>query len=240
MKKSVLCILFLAISVSSLIGCNSKEATINNKDSNIVSSDEQKDGVSSNEQTDGTKEEELQVSDMSAKLVNTYKTIDEINNDSTLAVMGTVIHNEYLDYGGLTFTLSEFKVDKVIKGNMKNGDTIKVLQSGGISEVKYNEADAKSFEDPKEVENYLKDKIGKNFETTIEGVKVLKEDTNAILLLEEYDGPIVEDAYVGTGDFQGRFILNQNQKTKSTTPEITPQSTLLTETVTFDDLINLK
>lgn len=76
--------------------------------------------------------------------------------------------------------------------------------------------------------------MGKKFEATIEGVKVLKENTIAVLLLQRYEGPLTKDAHVCTGDFQGRFIINQ--KTKSSTP----QSIFLTETVTFGDLINLK
>lgn len=122
MKKSILLVLFLAISVSSFIGCNYKEAIINNEESNISSA---------YEEINDPMEEILQGSDMSGKLVNTYETIDEINNDSTLAVMGTIIHNEYIDYGGLIFTISEFKVDKVIKGDIESGNTIKFLQSGG-------------------------------------------------------------------------------------------------------------
>lgn len=240
MKKGVLCILFLAMGVSSLIGCNSKEALIKSKEylPTVNMSAENKDINIVDADAGDEIEEVFQDLSMSGKLVNTYTTIDEINNDSTLAVMGTVINNEYLDYDGLTFTISEFKVDTVIKGNIKSGDTIRFLQSGGIFEVKRNEEDVKSFEDPKEVEEYLKNNIGKKLEATSGGVKVLKEDTSAVLLLQKYEGPIAEDIYVGTGDFQGRFIINQ--KTKSNTPEVTPQSTFLTEIVTFDDLINLK
>lgn len=229
MKKNILSILFLAISITSFVGCADKEAVVDNKDINIVSSDKD---------NNSTKEESLPIADMSGKLVNYYETLDEINNDSEIVAMGTIIENEYVEYNGLIFTLSKFKVENVVKGDVAVGDTIKVLQTGGISEVKVNEEDVKSFEDPEEVEKYLEDKVGTKYETSIEGIKVLKEDTIAVLLLQKYVGPITEDAYVGTGDFQGRFIVNQN--TKSDIPSVTPQSEFLTETVTFDDLMNLK
>lgn len=231
MKKSILCILFLAISVSTFVGCNAKDTVVNNKDSNIVSS---KNTAVNNKDINSTVEENLPTANISGKLVNQYKTLDEINNDSELVVMGTIIENEYVEYGGLTFTLSKFKIDNVVKGTVNVGDIIKVLQTGGISEVKSNKTDVKSFEDPKEVEKNLKDNVGKKYETTIEGVKVLKENNSAVLLLQKYDGPITKDSYVCTGDFQGRFLVDQ--KTKS----VNPQSKLLTETVTFDKLMKLK
>lgn len=222
MKKSILSILFLAISLSSLVGCGAKNTVMNNEDKSIVN----KNNIE--------EEEEIPVANMSGKLVNYYKTLEEINKDSEVIVKGAIIENEYIEYGGLVFTLSKFKVDDVVKGNLVKGDVIKVLQTGGISTLKSNEMDEKSFEDPKEVEKYLKNNLGKKYEATIEGVKVLKESDNAVLLLQKYDGPVTTDAYVGTGDFQGRFIINQ--KTKS----INPQSNFLTETVTLDKLMNLK
>lgn len=76
--------------------------------------------------------------------------------------------------------------------------------------------------------------MGKKFGATIEGVKVLKENTIAVLLLQRYEGPLTKDEYVCTDDFKDKFIINQ--KTKSSTP----QSIFLRETVTFGDLINLK
>lgn len=225
MKKNILVLLLLAISVSSFVGCNAKDTAVNNQDNSIVSSIEDE---------NSKVEESLPTSDMSAKFVNCYKTLDEINNDSELVVMGRIIENGYVEYGGMTFTLSKFKIDKVVKGNVNVGDTIKVLQSGGISEVKSDETDVKSFEDTKEVEKYLKEKAGNKYESTIDGVKVLKENDSEVLLLQKYDGPITKDSYVGTGDLQGRFIVNKKTET------VTAQSEFLTETVTLDDLMNLK
>lgn len=238
MKKNILSILFLAITISSFVGCNTKNTTINNQDSNIVSNNENENSSIVNNNENNMSKENLPTSNMSGKLVNYYKTLNEINNDSELVVMGTIIENEYIEYDDLIFTLSKFKINNVIKGELNVGDTIKVLQTGGISEITPNSTDVKSFEDPEEVEKYSNENYGKKYETTIEGVSVLKENDNAILLLKKYVGPIVEDSYVGTGDFQGRFIINSN--TKSNTPSVTPQSTFLTETVTFDDLMNLK
>lgn len=225
MKKNILGMLLLAISISSIVGCNAKDTAVNNQDKNIVSS---------NEEVNNKVEDTLPTADMSGKLVNYYETLDQINNDSELVVMGTIIENEYVEYSDLTFTLSKFKIDKVVKGDVNIGDIIKVLQTGGISTVKSDETNVKSFEDPEEVEKYLKANSGRKYEITIEGVNVLKESDSAVLLLQKYDGPITKDSYVCTGDFQGRFIVNQKMKS------VIPQSEFLTENITFDKLMNLK
>lgn len=226
MKKKILSIIILSISIASLVGCTAKESALNNN-------------VTINNETENLNGgEDIPVVEASGKLVNCYDTLGKINNDSEVVVKGTIIENEYVDYHDLTFTISKFKIDEVVKGDVSVGDTIKVLQTGGISEFKRNEEDIKSFEDPEEVEKYLKDKIGKKYEVAMEGVRVLKEGTSSVLLLQKYDGPVVEDAYVGTGDFQGRFILNKDAKSNTTV--VIPQSMFLTEDITLDDLMNLK
>lgn len=238
MKKiSILGILFLVMSTSIFVGCNTENIAQNNQEKNIESNEnivKNDESTSENSNLDKTEKESLPTSDMSGKLVNEYKTVDEINSDSQLAVKGTVISNEYIEYGGLTFTLSEFKINKVMKGDVNVGDAIKVLQNGGISEFKSNDENVKSFENSEEVEKNLKEKIGKKYEITIDGVKVLKKNDNAVLLLQKYEGPVASDAYVGTGDFQGRFIVDEKLK------NVNPQSKHLKEDVKFDKLMNLK
>ncbi|MGL4739880.1 MAG: hypothetical protein ACRC41_03635 [Sarcina sp.] len=225
MRKSILSVLILAISLSSFVGCGAKNTATGDEKNNMVSKGEIQNNIDN---------DEIPVANMSGKLVNCYETLEEINKDSEIVVKGKIIKNEYIEYEGVIFTVSQFKVEDAIKGNVSKDKVIKVLQTGGISTVKSNEMDEKSFEDPKEVEKHLKNNLGKKFESTIEGVKVLKENDNAVLLLQKYDGPITQDSYVGTGDFQGRFIINE--KTKS----ISPQSEFLKETVTLEKLMNLK
>ncbi|MGL4875500.1 MAG: hypothetical protein ACRC30_12700 [Clostridium sp.] len=225
MRKSILGGLVLAISLASLVGCISKNTTILDEENNMVNRSGIQDKVDS---------DEIPVANMSGKLVNYYETLEEINKDSEIVVKGKFIKNEYIEYEGVIFTVSQFKIDDVIKGNINRNDVIKVLQTGGIGAVKLNEMDEKSFENPEEVKEHLKNNLGKKFESTIEGIKVLKENDNAVLLLQKYYGPITQDSYVGTGDFQGRFIINE--KTKS----INPQSVFLKETVTLENLMNLK
>lgn len=111
---------------------------------------------------------------------------------------------------GITFTISSLEVNDVVKSNnkVKNGKFIKVLQTGGIS--KLTDVAEKDFENKEEREKFLKENEGKEIELVFEGSPVIKEKQNAILFLTEYLGPIGKDLYVGTGDFQGRFIIDQN------------------------------
>ena len=119
--------------------------------------------------------EDIPVVEASGKLVNCYDTLDKINNDSEVVVKGTIIENEYVDYHDLTFTISKFKIDEVVKGDVSVGDTIKVLQTGGISEFKRNEEDIKS--ETEENQNESKENTENNKDTENNEGAENKEDT---------------------------------------------------------------
>lgn len=113
MKKKILSIIILSISIASLVGCTAKESALNNN-------------VTINNETQNLGGgEDIPVVEASGKLVNCYDTLGKINSDSEVVVKGTIIENEYVDYHDLTFTISKFKIDEVVKGDVSVGDTIK-------------------------------------------------------------------------------------------------------------------
>lgn len=154
-------------------------------------------------------EETPKVVGFSGKLAKTYDTLDSLQKDSSLIIEGEVIANEYIVFEGITFTISIMKVNDVVKGNtIKKGETVKVLQTGGISSI--SDIPEKDFENKEERERFLKKNKGKKIELVFEESPVIKEQQNAVLFLTEYEGPIGKNLYVGTGDFQGRFIVNKD------------------------------
>lgn len=87
--------------------------------------------------------------DSSAGLYQTYDNYDEADQESNLVIIGDVINvispielvtglsedpeTHKMNPISHVSTVSEIKIDKVIKGNIKKGDVIKVKQLGGIS-----------------------------------------------------------------------------------------------------------
>lgn len=65
----------------------------------------------------------------SGDLAYRYEKIDDIIRDSSVIVTGKAVsNNSEFEYGGVTFATTEYKIDKVIRGN-DIPDTVKVLQT---------------------------------------------------------------------------------------------------------------
>lgn len=111
---------------------------------------------------------------------STYSDLETLEADSSSIIDGTVLENEYFEYEDVQFTVSSIRVDKVYKGNLEAGETVNLLETGGIIN---------------------------NVEYFIEGDKVLKEDEQSILYLKDYEGPIQSDVkkYTTVGVYQGKF-----------------------------------
>ncbi|MBN6889488.1 hypothetical protein ACUXCC_004768 [Cytobacillus horneckiae] len=113
-------------------------------------------------------------------VITEYNELKELENDSSVIVDITVNENEYFTYEDVPFTLSELKINKVFKGELMEGDSINILETGGVVN---------------------------NIEYTAEHDEILKERENAILFLYKYEGPIKEgvEKYVISGLYQGKF-----------------------------------
>lgn len=176
------------------------------------------------------KETDIRVINTNPYLVKVYESIKELDKDSDFAIEGTVISNEYMKYDDLAYTISEVKVEKSLKGDILEGTTIKLLQSGGILDIINENLPKKDFEDKEEVERIREENKDEKYESVIYNAKVLKESEKCILYLEKIEGAfekkfnpdfgdlqIGNDLYIATGNFQGRFKVDKENK-------VTPQS----------------
>ncbi|RXZ80994.1 hypothetical protein EBB07_16285 [Paenibacillaceae bacterium] len=94
-----------------------------------------------------------------------------------------------IEYSGITFTLTEGKIEKFFKGEYEANDVISILETGGISEVHSNNKVQRV--------NYI-----------FEENEVFKTGDKAIIFLKKYSGPIAENSYVVLGVYQGKFLIN--------------------------------
>ncbi|ADL52878.1 hypothetical protein [Clostridium cellulovorans] len=228
MKKKLIISSILIIAITgSFYGINTISSKGDSKSSSINTTNNSAEEISQDDAENKelkeikVEKENIEVVNMSGKMSKIYRDVDSLEQESGLVVEGTVISNEYIEENLITFTISTVKVTKVLKGNdvVKAGDTVKMLQTGGIMTVKSNPSTAKEFDDPKEVEK----NIGKKVEIALEGVPVLKEGESAIIFLQKYQGSIVKDGFVATGDYQGRFKIKNDETAE-------PQSDILKET----------
>ncbi|KAA0764296.1 hypothetical protein [Bacillus sp. SH5-2] len=150
------------------------------------------------------------VINMGGKMVKYYDDTATLVNDSSSAIEGNIVKNKYTIYNEVYFTISTVVVTDVLESNdnIKVGDKITVLQTGGVFEYKSDPKNKKTFDTGQSM------KDGQQFEVVFENAPVIKENKKVILFLEKYKGPI-SCQYVTSGDFQGRFPVDENTDTVS-------------------------
>lgn len=151
-----------------------------------------------------------------------YENLDDLYNESEIIIEGTVLINEYVRYKDLDFTISTVKIDKSLKGESLKDTTIKVVQNGGVGSAIHEGLPEKAFEDQEEIARMREENKDKKQEIVYENAPVLKGNQKCILYLGKYEGPLGENLYVGTGDLQGRFKIDENGKVEA-------QSSFLTD-----------
>ncbi|MGE7828409.1 hypothetical protein [Paenibacillus sp. NPDC093718] len=122
--------------------------------------------------------------DLSLSLNKEYESTIELKNDSLLIAEIMVTEGESLVYENVPFTISEVEVLNEYNGEIIE-KSIKLLETGGI-------IDNKQF--------------------SINGNPTLNRNDRALVFLQKYEGPIVDNAYVITGDYQGKFLLNSENE----------------------------
>jgi hypothetical protein len=123
-----------------------------------------------------------------------FDTFDDLVNGSKVIVEVKVKDSETIVYGDLPFTISTAEVKQTIKGSYNKGDSIKILETGG----KYYPMDKDNKKSKEE------------YELVFKGVKVMNSSDSYIVFLDEYVGPITENAFVIKGVYQGKFIVENN------------------------------
>lgn len=121
---------------------------------------------------------------VSGEVTKSYNNIDELKTDAEVIVEIDSNNVNSFKYKDVIFSLSNVEVLKTFKGNIKKGELLNILETGGV----YNNAD------------YI-----------FENNKTLAKNDKAILFLKKYIGPVTEkEAYVVLGVYQGKFNYTSN------------------------------
>lgn len=126
-------------------------------------------------------------------LVVNFNNIDKLKESADVIAEVEILENKYIEHGGLPFTISKARVISKSKGEVKEGDTIGIMQTGGIlngSELK------------------------------VQGLSVMKPGDHMFLFMQKYMSEIIdEDAYhYILGEYQGRFKIFDNNSVVNVSP----------------------
>ena len=147
------------------------------------------------------------ISNPTDKLV--YDSLDELNKDADFVVTGACISSKPVFQNNIVYTLSEFKIDSIFRGDkLTEGDTILIIEMGGRTTYgEYNKncpSEKKAFEtgDPMPSDYQMV--------TGIDGFFPLKEGEQVLLFLADSTGFIKsnEQQMFGIwGAYDGKLFL---------------------------------
>ncbi|WP_064200817.1 hypothetical protein [Brevibacillus brevis] len=122
--------------------------------------------------------------DVSVDGVEGFDSIKKLTESAEVIAEVEINESESFQYKNVVFTRSDAKVKQVYKGDVEPENVIKILETGGYKN---------------------------GTEYTTEGNKVFETGEKAYVYLEEYEGPVAEDAYVIKGVYQGKFLEEEGQ-----------------------------
>jgi len=138
-----------------------------------------------------------------ASLVHTYSTLNELTSDADEITEIKVISQETINYADIPFTISTVEVLSSLKGELKAGNTIRIIETGG----EYTPLGKNGKELAKETFKF-------------NGIPVLKNKEHDVIFLEKFVGPQVEgESYVPLGVYQGKFKIQTNGELVQQAPE---------------------
>ncbi|MBG9944404.1 hypothetical protein ABE237_17115 [Brevibacillus formosus] len=126
----------------------------------------------------------IKIVDVSGDVVEGFDSIKKLNESAEVIAEVEINESESFQYKSVVFTLSDAKVKQVHKGDVEPENVIKILETGG-----YKDGTAYTFE----------------------GNEVFETGEKAYVYLEKYEGPVVEDAYVIKGVYQGKFLEEEGK-----------------------------
>lgn len=129
-----------------------------------------------------------------SSLMKTYKTLEGLTSDAEAIAEVKVLSQETITHLDVPFTISTVKVVSTLKGSFNEGDTIKIIETGG----EFTPHDKNGKELPKA-------------NLKFNGIEVLDKNDHAILFLDKFVGPQVEGAYVPIGVYQGKFKVTSGE-----------------------------
>ena len=137
-------------------------------------------------------------------LQESFNNIEGLKQRASAIIEVDVINSETVVYKDIPFAISTAKVLSKVKGNVKEGQEIKLIETGG----KY----LLTGENPKEEK-------GKEVKFAFEGICVMQPGDHLFLFVDEFVGPQVKGAYVPLGVYQGKFKVEQDGKIRQQAPD---------------------
>jgi hypothetical protein len=137
------------------------------------------------QKSNNASDEAPQVIHGSLSLSEEFHSIKELRDRAELIALVSVKNAKPLSVANATFTLSESEIVKVFKGKPSKS-VINILETGGIDE--------------------------KGRMVVFDENPVFRKNEQAIVFLERYVGNVADDAYVILGVYQGKFIIDDQDK----------------------------
>lgn len=133
---------------------------------------------------------------MSGQLAEDFQSIRELALASPVIVAGNVLGIEYAPYQNIPFTIVTLRVEHSIKGDVAEGDQVRIVETGGVFAGRSKEETGE---------------FGQPVEAAFEGVPVMKTGERWLLFLGAYDpGPVATGAYSVKGVFQGKLRIAED------------------------------
>ena len=129
-------------------------------------------------------------------LQENFDSVVKLKQRAAAIVEVDVTSSETIVYKDMPFTISTAKVLSKIKGIIKEGQEIKLIETGGKFKL--------TGENPKEAK-------GQEAEVSFEGIRVMQPGDHLFLFLDKFVGPQVTDAYIPLGVYQGKFKVESNK-----------------------------
>lgn len=137
------------------------------------------------------------------QLQEKFTSIRGLKQRASAIVEVNVINSETIVYKDTPFTISTAMVIFKVKGIQKEGQEIKLIETGGKYKL--------TGENPKEEK-------GKEVEFAFEGIRVMQPGDHLFLFVDEFVGPQIMGAYIPLGVYQGKFMVEQDGKIRQQAP----------------------
>lgn len=198
-NKKILCVLAIAVTTVSLIGCSDKKSATKNSDDQLVV-------AQSNDKSD-------EVIDISQNLdmIKKYDSINALKNDAEVIFKGTVLESKSYRSGEGILTEYKFKIEKDYK-NTDAGKEITIVSAGG--EVSYDEymegkdskENLKDFEPNIPQEKLKKSKIRIN----INGSKMMEKGKSYVIFANTQPVGNNKNMYCVLNVYEGEFGIDKD------------------------------
>ncbi len=145
-----------------------------------------------------TPEPELSV--LHGQLAVRFQSLSDLTGSSTAVLFGTVVSAQTVEFERIPFWVTQFRVEESIRGDIKEGEVLTIVETGGI-------VDGAPGERPIEI--------------AFEGVRNMKVDERWMVFLKGpgHVGPEAIGAFAIAGAYQGKLRLADGGKLEFTGPD---------------------